>query len=407
IIDNACRAVMGCGSSTALSRLRDKLKIATVNTRTAVARERAYYKWPTLNACMPALMAAPMKSRLSTWVSGTRKWVKRYCQDIVPSQAAKALTLRARKNDKSKITAWIDQIMAGRIRSVGLLELIYPEYSQSIQSIIKIRSGCFNTMLKLARAKIADSRYLDYCPCCNMGVAESIEHMNTTKKKSLITTEASINTNFITLSEIADKNGLDEIIDAYNSQNTPKIYQNEKIKKKENYENYEKIEKLQVIEEPKNKTSNYGKIHHKVFRGKAPARNFFAVSNPGSIAPISLPTTHPSADGAATKKKSVILDVNQPKNVEINSRQLARLETTLIMLQKKISKMTPNIKSLKNHQIPATKGLKLTKFVHGKYKLIKPYTLKGNIGSKTTAAKHKTATKTIISQPISKSQSGG
>ncbi|PVU94432.1 hypothetical protein BB561_002550 [Smittium simulii] len=112
IIDNVCRAVMGCGSSTALSRLRDKLKIATVNTKTAVARERAYYKWPTLNTWMPALMAAPMKSRLSTWVSGTTKWVKRYCQDKVPGQTAKALALRARKNDKSKITAWIDQIMA-------------------------------------------------------------------------------------------------------------------------------------------------------------------------------------------------------------------------------------------------------------------------------------------------------
>ncbi|PVU95733.1 hypothetical protein BB561_001622 [Smittium simulii] len=157
IIDNACRAVMGCGSSTALSRLRDELKIATVNTKTAVA--------------------PPMKSRLSTWVSGTTKWVKRYCQDKVPGQTAKALALRARKNDKSKITAWIDQIMAGRIRSVGLLELVYPEYSQSIQSITKIRSGCLNTILKLARAKIADSKYLDHCPCCNMKVAESIEHI--------------------------------------------------------------------------------------------------------------------------------------------------------------------------------------------------------------------------------------
>ncbi|PVU87771.1 hypothetical protein BB561_006185 [Smittium simulii] len=77
IIDNACRAVMGCGSSTTLTRLRDELKIATVNTKTAVARKRAYYKWPTLNTWMPALMAAPMKSRLSTWVSGTTKWVKR------------------------------------------------------------------------------------------------------------------------------------------------------------------------------------------------------------------------------------------------------------------------------------------------------------------------------------------
>ncbi|PVU89594.1 hypothetical protein BB561_005275 [Smittium simulii] len=156
IIDNACCIVLGCGNSTALSRIRDELKIATVNIRTAVARERAYYKWPTLKTWMPEVMLMPFINRLDILVINKKRWAKRYCQDIVPGKAAKTLKLRARKNDKSKIIAWIEQIMASRIRSVGLLELVYTEYSQGIQSIIKIRVGCFNTMLKLASAKIAD-----------------------------------------------------------------------------------------------------------------------------------------------------------------------------------------------------------------------------------------------------------
>ncbi|PVU87437.1 hypothetical protein BB561_006326 [Smittium simulii] len=100
-MNNPCCAVMGCSSSTVLARMCNKLKIVTVNTKTAVA----------------------------------------------------PLTLKTQKNNRSKIIAWIDQIMAGRIRSVGLLELVYPEYSQSIHSIIKMRTDCFKTIQSLFKPK--------------------------------------------------------------------------------------------------------------------------------------------------------------------------------------------------------------------------------------------------------------
>ncbi|PVU90249.1 hypothetical protein BB561_004962 [Smittium simulii] len=74
-------------------------------------------------------------------------------------------------------SAMIDQIMTDKTRSVELLELVYYECSQSIQSIIRIRSDCFNTMLKFTRVKIADSKYLYHFPRGKMDAAESIEHI--------------------------------------------------------------------------------------------------------------------------------------------------------------------------------------------------------------------------------------
>ncbi|PVU92418.1 hypothetical protein BB561_003828, partial [Smittium simulii] len=151
-----------------------------------------------------------------------------------------------------------------------------------------------------------------------------VDHVEKQNESSIIT-EGSFNTKFITLSQIANKDALDVIIDAHDSHNSPKIYQvadmilAKDYKKNEQLEKKEKIkknEKPQVIDEFKNKTSKHGKSHHKVLRvkapalqtaGLAPARDSFTGGNPGSIAPISLPTAHPSADGAATGKRGVTL----------------------------------------------------------------------------------------------------
>ncbi|PVU92306.1 hypothetical protein BB561_003911 [Smittium simulii] len=71
---------------------------------------------------------------MKNWVSGTTKWVKQYCQNMITNETAKAITLRARKNIKSKITAWFDMILAGRICSVGLFEVIYSSAHKAFRS---------------------------------------------------------------------------------------------------------------------------------------------------------------------------------------------------------------------------------------------------------------------------------
>ncbi|OLY78617.1 RNA-directed DNA polymerase from mobile element jockey [Smittium mucronatum] len=177
VIDTASRLVIGSGKTIALHRLREELKLTTVYTKTAVARERAFYKWPTLKTWITDLIEYPMKSRLDTWVSGTRRWTKRFCDHSAPGETLKYLDRRTRANEYSVISNWLKSSGIGRIRNVTGLELIFPENSKGIQEIIKIRTGLFRTAMKLAKSKIIDRKYLQLCPFCKNNVPESVEHL--------------------------------------------------------------------------------------------------------------------------------------------------------------------------------------------------------------------------------------
>ncbi|OMJ16576.1 hypothetical protein AYI70_g6503, partial [Smittium culicis] len=47
--------------------------------RTSTARERAYHKWPTSKTWIVDLIKAPMKARMATWVTGSARWIKKFC----------------------------------------------------------------------------------------------------------------------------------------------------------------------------------------------------------------------------------------------------------------------------------------------------------------------------------------
>ncbi|OMJ12119.1 hypothetical protein AYI70_g9304 [Smittium culicis] len=71
VADDAARLVARVGSSTALQRLRNELKIEEIFTRVSVARERGHRKWTTSKTWISGLINQPFKNRLDTWVSGT------------------------------------------------------------------------------------------------------------------------------------------------------------------------------------------------------------------------------------------------------------------------------------------------------------------------------------------------
>ncbi|PVU96527.1 hypothetical protein BB561_001116 [Smittium simulii] len=176
VIDEACRRVVHAGKLVALTRLREELRITPVNTRASALRERAYYKWPTLNTWIADLIDNPFKNRLSTWITGTKKWISRFGTAGSYGSARKVLEIRARAKDKSKISEWISNNDIGFSRNLTDLELLYPEHSSGIQKIIKIRIGCFNTALKLAKSKTLAEEYLNKCPFCNKFEPETVEH---------------------------------------------------------------------------------------------------------------------------------------------------------------------------------------------------------------------------------------
>ncbi|OMJ14608.1 RNA-directed DNA polymerase from mobile element jockey [Smittium culicis] len=78
-IDKAIRMVANVGKSAAMERIRDELGITSVFMRTSSARERAYHKWPTSKKWIADLIKAPMKARMATWVTGSARWINKFC----------------------------------------------------------------------------------------------------------------------------------------------------------------------------------------------------------------------------------------------------------------------------------------------------------------------------------------
>ncbi|OMJ16579.1 hypothetical protein AYI70_g6501, partial [Smittium culicis] len=78
-IDKAIRMVANVSKSAVMKRIRDELGISSVFMRTSTARERAYHKWPTSKTWIADLIKAPMKARMATWVTGSARWIKKFC----------------------------------------------------------------------------------------------------------------------------------------------------------------------------------------------------------------------------------------------------------------------------------------------------------------------------------------
>ncbi|OMJ16977.1 RNA-directed DNA polymerase from mobile element jockey, partial [Smittium culicis] len=78
-IDKVIRMVANVGKSAAMERIRDELGITSVFMRTSTARERAYHKCPTSKTWIADLIKSPMKARMATWVTGSARWIKKFC----------------------------------------------------------------------------------------------------------------------------------------------------------------------------------------------------------------------------------------------------------------------------------------------------------------------------------------
>ncbi|OMJ26890.1 hypothetical protein AYI69_g3696 [Smittium culicis] len=78
-IDKAIRMVANVGKSAAMERIRDELGITSVFMRTSTARERAYHKLPTSKTWIADLIKAPMKARMAIWVTGSARWIRKFC----------------------------------------------------------------------------------------------------------------------------------------------------------------------------------------------------------------------------------------------------------------------------------------------------------------------------------------
>ncbi|PVU98320.1 hypothetical protein BB560_005690 [Smittium megazygosporum] len=177
VADNALRIIANVGKSAPMHRIRQEMGVISINTRASDLRERAYFKYPTLRTWISDLVKQPIRSQTSTWVTGTARWMKRYCQTVGRGNAVKALQHRYTVNDKTKISAWIK---AHNMRNTGSwmdLQMRHPDIKLGLQEIGKIRMGCYWTAQRLAKAGLFPKMYIERCPFCNKNTPETIEHM--------------------------------------------------------------------------------------------------------------------------------------------------------------------------------------------------------------------------------------
>lgn len=176
-INKAIRLVARVGKNTAMERLRNELGIKSVFLKTSVARERAFYKWKTSKTWISDLIKNPHKSRMSTWVTGTSRWLKKFCSSNEMGQTENSLIFRKTNNNNSVIHRWaIDR----GIKNTGSwikLQAMYPKQRIGFHEIGKIRIGQFWTVQKMANAKLMDDKYKTCCPFCRNSVPETIEHL--------------------------------------------------------------------------------------------------------------------------------------------------------------------------------------------------------------------------------------
>ncbi|OLY79183.1 hypothetical protein AYI68_g6754, partial [Smittium mucronatum] len=160
-----------------MERVRAELGIKSVFLKTSTAQERAYHKWPTLKTWIVDLIKSPIKARMATWVTGSARWLKKFC--VQNSQGETTITIidRKNKNNRSKIHQWtVDQKIGGKGNWMNL-QLMYPDLKLGLQDIGKMRMGTFRTVQRLSNMKFLDEKFEKNCPFCKIDVPETVDHI--------------------------------------------------------------------------------------------------------------------------------------------------------------------------------------------------------------------------------------
>ncbi|OMJ22178.1 hypothetical protein AYI70_g3040 [Smittium culicis] len=139
--------------------------------RTSTARERAYQKWQISKTWIADLIKAPMKAMMATWVTGSARWIKKFCSQDSNGQTIIMIVDRKRRNNRSVIHRWTVARKIGKKGNWVDLEAMYPDLKLGLQDIGKMRMEIFWTAQRLSNMKIVDQKFKKSCPCCNFCVS--------------------------------------------------------------------------------------------------------------------------------------------------------------------------------------------------------------------------------------------
>lgn len=204
VLNKAMRLVMSghdSGKWCSPSCLMDELRVFPVAGAVAGLRARALAKYRSSKTLIAALVRQPLVARKSTWVSGGRRWLRRYLpalegldaavntQDLEAvlesdpkelGRAVKRMMWRRmnKRNARDHVTymAYVTQDMVAT-RSYLVNALRIPHIAVGVRALMQARCGAFVTAARAAGAGLIDETCLDLCPFCFKERPESLRHM--------------------------------------------------------------------------------------------------------------------------------------------------------------------------------------------------------------------------------------
>ena len=149
-------------------------------------RARSWAKFPTLRTWSGILMSQPFRTRGSTWVSGTKRWLTRYAKEVpldtlTPPKCGRAVQKviwqRYLGSRDLKSVKWYEENHFGNTRKVIRKATQYPRLVRGVEWLLRMRIQAIWTSNRAAKAGLIDPEAGERCPSCGERVIEDIPHI--------------------------------------------------------------------------------------------------------------------------------------------------------------------------------------------------------------------------------------
>ena len=176
-------------SAVPLGAVQRELDLPTIEAMAAARRARLFDKAPTLKTVLRDLVSRTARGRTDTWVTGTRRWLKRFklvrkvdeTSKVFVQKVASKIWKRSLATKKLSAAAATKAYVASEMEGTSNYKRIaerLPQLARGLQALTAMRIGSFWTGHKFVVARLLPDRYRDRCPLCNRRVegGETIAH---------------------------------------------------------------------------------------------------------------------------------------------------------------------------------------------------------------------------------------
>ena len=184
ILDNAIKCILK-KSNFCRFRAYEELDVKPLYLSGATARTRGLKKWTESAGLISDLIRSQsdFKSKQSTWIKASRRWLKLNKIDLSNSpqacieQVAANRLERLRERDISVIGNFAKKYSLKSGKALIKAEILKRCNYIGLNGLIKMRTGTFSFTKDLVRTGLVPTIYRDKCICCRKTCIENVEHI--------------------------------------------------------------------------------------------------------------------------------------------------------------------------------------------------------------------------------------